>query len=535
MKRNGRVTTQSMASQRGYAFVTALVIGSLVLMIALVAIARDQSDRSISGGFILEARSAALAEAAVATYQSFLLEYPALATYSDCENKNTATGECYDSGATQSWFRAENIRAAIGGCAGSPSLSDPQVNQIHDVAAKNWQNIALDDPADITQGQFRLVRYEYKPDTTGAGQPKTPGTGRFILEGRIEEGVSHQSQAKTIGGSATSRIELEFRVKPGPAKETSVGLWAEDFDISGLSGPKIQTNACDIGGLNEQSEVQPYLGNLPDDQPATVGYSSPVAPPLPAGGAAPFAPGPGVYNIIEPISLNNNEVCRLPMLGESQISTLDPSVLGSTKCLSPDSAPPPPLNETPTYDNSGRPIYRYNILKPISIDDNDGNEDGVDNDAQLILGKTGTETIVLYVQDDIILKRGGRISTQPGTRVIIYLQGSIKSEGKPPGEYPYGVFDVRSGKPEDFQIYAYSPKDIDLQDEQQVGGVIYAPEAQVKLLNGKFDGMIWAKHWTGKDNFEVQNTSINPQELQIKIPGPDRISPATSWRQSAVQ
>jgi hypothetical protein len=503
------------------------------MMLGLVAIARDQSDRSISDAFILEARSAALAEAAAATYQSFLLQYPVLATYADCETKNTATGECYDSGATQSWFRAENIRAEIGGCAGSPSLSDSQVNQIHDLAAKNWQNIALDDPTNITQGQFRLIKYEYKPHTTGAGQPKTPGTGRLILEGRVDEEVNSQSQAKTIGDSATSRVELEFQVKPGPAKETSVGLWAEDFDISGVSGPKIQANACDIGGLNEQSEVQPYLGNLPNTQPATVGFSAPVAPPLPAGGAAPFAPGPGVYDIIEPISLKNNEVCRLPMLGESQISTLDPSVTRDTKCLSPHSAPP--LNETPTYDNAGRPIYRYNILKPTTIDDDAGNKDGMDNDAQLILGKTGTETIVLYVQDDIILKRGGRISIQTGTRVIIYLQGSIKSEGKPPGEYPYGVFDVRSGKPEDFQIYAYSPKDIDLQDDQQVGGVIYAPKAQVKLLNGKFDGVIWAKYWAGQDNFEVQNTLINPQELEIKIPGPNRISPATSWRQSAVQ
>jgi hypothetical protein len=488
MKQSVSRTGQEHFNERGFTLLSTFLVGLLLLLIAMTLFSRSQSGLAMVYSQQLSARSLSLADAAAVTYQSFVLKYPAVATY----NK--------DSWATFSITPKD--------CASTIDLTANDYTQIASASATYWQDVVAGDPS---QGQFRLVDYRYQPDdiSNPAKANVAPGTATLTLEGQVSK---INTLVSAMIRPAIARVEIQFRVESHAAQELPIGLWAQDFSVTGSPG-SLQANVCDGGGADERAELEPYLGTLPNGQAARVGYSAQTPPTLPSEGTAPFSAGPGVYSI-SGIQLSNNEICQLPMLNQSMTTTGYPE-----KC-------PILLAETPLIDSFGRSVYKYNIFQEVNIEDA-GDPNGLDDDAQLILGRTGDETIILYVADQITLEKA-RIKVIPGTKVILYLQASIKANEPP----PQGAFD-NAGSVENLQIYMYgSSGTLDLDEGNSTStAFIYAPDAEVKLNNAKVEGAIWANKWSSEGSAELKQNVVDPNALKVEVPGSNRINPASSWQQ----
>jgi hypothetical protein len=524
MRRHHQLSSRRSSDDRGFAFVISLALGVLLTLVVLTMLSRGQNDHAIAASEITQSRGSAMAEAAVATYQSFLLKYPMLTTYNYCQNPGFGGG-CNDSGVTQSWANATSITSGSGNCSPGSTFTSTDISEITKLAKTSWQTIPIDPskpiaPSNPSAGQIRLVDYRYQPDNPAAGANIAPGTATLLVEGQAGEG---------IGGSSTSKVSLSFKIKAIPQPDFVVGLWAEDFTASG-SKLTINSNVCDASGTNASSDLIPHLGTIPGTgQTAQIVYSSAGAPPSPPEGenpliADPAIPGDEVFDIL-PFKLDGKkivEACSLPNLG-------DPTPY-CPKLVSPYQGI---LNE------GNRSVYKYNIIAPPNkgkpgkaIELGGGFPPG---EGLLALGRPGMQdTIILYVQGHI-QANDSTIRVTPGTRVILYHHdGSIIAKGKKTDI----VFDTQD-KPENFQIYAYDSTDtieLDSGSANPARTFIHSPDADVKMEKGtQVDGAIWAKSWEGGNDAVLNQKIDDPKALKITVPAANSISPPTSWQRDIVK
>jgi hypothetical protein len=277
---------------------------------------------------------------------------------------------------------------------------------------------------------------------------------------------------------------------------------------------EINANVCDASGTNASSDLIPYLGTVPDTgEPAQIVYTTDALLPPPAEGLTPLISS-GTSNAVvtlNKLDLKKGESCQLPMLKDPK------------DCVSPGFVP----------DEGTGPVYRYNIIS--SKDAIKLGKDFPAGGALLTLGRTGTETIILYVEGNIKTE-DSVIKITPGTKVILYHHdGKIEAKGK----NTKTVFDT-GGQPENFQIYAYDTTtaiDIDAGDNTQpTGAFIYAPNTEVRMKQGAtIEGSIWAKRWDGKNGAILNQRVDDPGALKVNVPGPNRISPAKTWQREIDQ
>jgi Tfp pilus assembly protein PilX len=539
MRRHRQLSSWRNSNNRGFAFVISLALGALLTLVVLTLFSRGQNDRAIAASEITQARGAEMAEAAVATYQSFILKYPTLATYNYCQNTGFGGG-CSDSGAMKSWYNAPGITSSGENCSPSNNFTSTDLSEISKLAKTSWQSIPVgpskpSSSANPVAGEIRLVDYRYQPDNPAAGANIAPGTATLLVEGKVGEG---------IGDSSTSKISLSLKIKAVPQPDFVVGLWAEDFKTSG-SKFTINSNVCDASGTNASSDLLPYMGTIPSTgQAAQIVYSTQGAPPSPPEGENPLTVDPGipgdeVFDIL-PFKLDGKKVkeaCTLPNLGNT--SSYCPKLVS-------------PYASTLDENNPSNPrTYKYNIIAPSkkgkpdkAIELGGGTPPG---EGLLVLGRPVTpdtpgmydapgigDTIILYVQGNIEAK-DSTIKIRPGTRVILYHhEGSIIAKGKKTDI----VFDTQD-KPENFQIYAYDSTDIIELDAGNISptrAFIHAPDADVVMENDtQVDGAIWAESWEGKSGVVLNQKIDDPTALTIKVPAGNSISPPTSWQRDIVK
>jgi hypothetical protein len=235
------------------------MVGLIMLLVGMTTVVRGQSDEAIAKTIELKARSLGLAEAAAATYQSLMINYPILSTYS-----------------VTSWATPENLVNKPANCAPSPIFTPIDVTRIKESAKTAWQNIDSKDPL---KGQIRLVDYQYLPDDPTKGANAPPGTGTLRVEGQANYNVKGLG---LLNRPAISQVALSFRVDAQASDDFKVALWAKDFQVK--NALTINANVCDASGTNDSDVLKPYLGTLPSGNPAQIVYGSPNLPSAPVEG-----------------------------------------------------------------------------------------------------------------------------------------------------------------------------------------------------------------------------------------------------------
>lgn len=475
-RRRSRVRHRSRQyhTQKGYSLVSVTLVGLLMVLIVLMMLFRAQSDQAIARAQFLKSQSLVLADAAGVTYQSFLLRYPDVASFN-----------------SDKWSTFAN--AVSSDCTLADVLEPNDIQLINQVAnqGSNWQAI---NPKDLSQGQLRLVNYQYVPDL-GVDPNQAPGTGILQVEGRAR---AKGSISEAFGfGSSRSRVELRFRVDSKPSETFAAGLSGSEFKVSG-SQAKISANVCDTSGTHSSDVLAPYLVNLTNGKPSKIAYSNSLIPDLPPEGLQPLT-GIDVTNLGS-LKIDKDESCQLPQTGLS--------ISGQNCNIS--------MSETETTDASGHPIYKYNI------------QDLTIKGSQLVLGRLGNEIIHLYIAGNTLLESGG-ISVIPGTQVFMYIHG--KFQGKTQNG-SYGFLE-NSQAPENFQLYIYSDAtEFNLDTSNSMSkAVVFAPKALISLQDVKVDGLVWSDKISISGNSEITQNLSNPKALKIKMPGRKRINPAFTWQQ----
>jgi hypothetical protein len=148
----------------------------------------------------------------------------------------------------------------------------------------------------------------------------------------------------------------------------------------------------------------------------------------------------------------------------------------------------------------------------------------------LVLGRTGTETIYIYVQGDIKAK-DSTIRITPGTKVILYHHnGEISAKGKKIA----AVFDTQ-GHPENFQVYAYNSTsniELDSGNIAPSGAMLYAPETNVVMKKETtFEGGIFAGIWEAEKDVVLDQKIDDSGVLKFEVPAKNRIRPSSSWQE----
>jgi hypothetical protein len=212
--------------EQGYACVVPLLLLSLSAMPAIATIAQLQNDRATEPPEVLTTKHSMLAAAGAATYQSFLLRYPVLATYNDCNHKHVTTGQCLDTRSTKNWHQIAN-RPSSAEPSSPETLLPADVAHIRAHTTSDWQTITVPNAKDPAQGQFRLVNYRYQADDPSRGAASTPGTAMLIVEGRTDEGSTPVERSLHPAQQAVARLEVQLRIETTSAQTRSIQLHAQ--------------------------------------------------------------------------------------------------------------------------------------------------------------------------------------------------------------------------------------------------------------------------------------------------------------------
>jgi hypothetical protein len=216
----------SRRREQGYTCVVPLLLLSLSAMPAIATIAQLQNDHATELPEVSSTKRSMLAAAGAATYQSFLLRYPVLATYNDCNHKHVTTNQCLDAGSTKSWHHLSNLLPS----AEPPSpetLLPADVAHIRAHTTSDWQTITLTNAKDPAQGQFRLVNYRYQADDPSRGDASTPGTATLIVEGRTDEWLTPVERSLQPTQQAVARLEVQLRIETTSTQTRSIQLHAQ--------------------------------------------------------------------------------------------------------------------------------------------------------------------------------------------------------------------------------------------------------------------------------------------------------------------
>jgi Tfp pilus assembly protein PilX len=207
---NNRIpnTVKHPASEQGFAIPIAMGMGLVMLLLAMTAIVRSQSDARVAVDRKFSAQARTAAEIGVTRVQDFLNRYRAAATAPACTTWPTSGyGDCNDSGATISWDVPGNITNYC------PAASSDPVQMF---ANNNWKSAG-------TVGEYRLVDY--------AGS-----SGVLTVEGRINGGDTNE---------ARSRLQVIIPVTQPTGMPVS-SLWVTGT-ISGTSPNNPQINSDVVG------------------------------------------------------------------------------------------------------------------------------------------------------------------------------------------------------------------------------------------------------------------------------------------------
>ena len=501
------------------------------MLLGVMMIERSSQNRVAAIAQKANARSTAAAEQGVTQLQALLNRYRPLATACSDGGLSTACSS------PPSWKTINN--KALDPCSTDDSQPipwlQPYANQV-------WKNSTAD-PAD---GQFRVVRYQYEPDASDSAI----GTGTLVVEGQINPDDAVRT--------ATTQIEVNFKITRAPALGTPPGLWIQDNQAPETSRTALLTNVRDSTCPVAEKVYNPAPA-LQSQIQTPYGYQSTPGvafPKLPLEGAA----------------LISNTVASNALPGTNSIASIEG---------------PNPILPSPTQPQSGSALTYY-------VKEN-SNKQSINLTQDILEIGTGGKTIVLDLEGGLNLRDGGKIRVasdaqltiythgsttlaangttpaielEPNAKLIIYSDGPINLTGN--GETPALQLAVNSNlvvyahgpvnlvgngtapvieqkiDPSNLlvawepsatrvQFYVYppelpleSPYDVNLGgNETPLYLSLFAPYSKV-TSSAKVQGAIWAKSWEGKAPAEIAQSPIALSEL--KLLWPSHISPITAWQ-----
>jgi hypothetical protein len=495
------------------------------MLLGVMMIERSSQNRVAAIAQKANARSTAAAEQGVTQLQALLNRYRPLAT------------ACSDGGLSltcsspPSWKTINN--KALDPCSTDESQPIPWLQPY---ANQEWKNSTTD----AADGQFRVVRYQYEPD------PKDSeiGTGTLVVEGRINPDDAIRT--------ATTQLEVKFKITRTPALGAPPGLWIQD-------------------NQTPETSITSLLTNIRDS-------TCPVANKV-------FNPAPALQTQIQPpYAYQSTPGLTFPKLPLEGVATISNTVSGSNT-IDPIEGPTPVL-PSPTQLQPGSPLT-YNLKA-----NNNGQSINLTNPSDVLDVGKGGETIVFNLDGGLTLTGGGRIRIASDTQLTIYSHGSttLTANGTTPAIelgskakltiYTYGLANL-TGKgttpavqlapnsnlvvyahgpvnlggnetapviqqekdPTDpawepsatkVQIYVYQPEiPSDLPYDVTLGGnetplflSLFAPYSKVTSA-AKVQGTIWANSWEGKASAAIAQAPVSPADL--KLQWPPHISPITAW------
>jgi type II secretory pathway pseudopilin PulG len=372
------------------------------------------------------------------------------------------------------------VLAPDGACEDAAAIIQDHAD---DAVDNQWKNVS----ADASNGQFRLFSYAYKSAPSGSQL----GTGMLIVEGRINANDDGSSSNRT---SAT-RLNVQFKVNDGRITAGELpGLWintdsASSADASVVLSTNIRNSTCTADSTN----IEQLTAQVPS--PSTYRYEATVGesfPPLPKQGTN--LTELGAYTSIPII---DNSSSSLQNLTGASVVTYQ------------------------VAENSGLSINLFSS-SPLTI----GTPDA-------------PATFVLYLEGGINIADGSQIIVASGSKLIIYVHGSVSLAGSAaPPALP--IAQEGTSDPKNVQIYVYpsvtgAPSvSIGSGSGSAMDLFLFAPKSQVVMDAGaKVKGMIWAKSWVGSGGAEILQSSIKATDLD-KIDFPPRISPITVWQRQPV-
>jgi hypothetical protein len=499
------------------------------MLLGVMMIERSSQNRVAAIAQKSNARSTAAAEHGVTQLQALLNRYRPLATACSDASLSTACSS------PPSWRTINN--KALDPCSADDSQPipwlQPYANQV-------WKNSTAD-PAD---GQFRMVRYQYEPDASDSAI----GTGTLVVEGQINPDDAPRT--------ATTQIEVNFKITRAPALGTPPGLWIQDNQAPETSRTALLTNVRDS--------------------------TCPVAEKI-------YNPAPALQSQIQtPYGYQSTPGVAFPKLPLEGAALISNTVTGAND-INPIDGPMSGL-PSPTQPQSGSSTLTYHVKA-----DNNGQSINLTNPSGVLeVGKAG-EIIVLDLEGGLTLTNGGRIriasnaqltiythgsttltaygttpaiELEPNAKLIIYTDGptNLTGNGKAPAVqlavnsnlvvYAHGPVNLvgngtapvieQKQDPSNLlvawepsatrvQFYVYppelpseSPYDVNLGgNETPLYLSLFAPYSKV-TSSAKVQGAIWAKSWEGQASAEIAQSPIALSEL--KLLWPSHISPITAWQ-----
>ena len=180
-------TVERSAREQGFAIPIAMGMGLVMLLLAMTAIVRSQSDARVAVDRKFSAQARTAAEIGVTRIQDFLNRYRAAATAPACITWSPSSyGACTDTSGI-SWGSPNNIT----------NLCPNDRTAVTNAATNDWQSTGTGTP-----GDYRIVDY-------------TGSTGILTVEGRINAGDTNE---------AKSRLQVTIPVTPPTGMPVS-SLW----------------------------------------------------------------------------------------------------------------------------------------------------------------------------------------------------------------------------------------------------------------------------------------------------------------------
>ncbi|MBE9241351.1 pilus assembly PilX family protein [Synechocystis salina] len=206
------------ADNGGFALPMAIMVGLVLTIIGVVIMQRSmfQQNNSTSKAATDQAQNAA--EAGI-TKLINLMNTPAnrfIAALPDCQNWNSGSSTCSDTDSTPSWHNLPNLGSWTITTPGA--ACQPRVTTTTDITAtvsnRAWKT--------LPQGEFRLVSYQYTPDTANGGAIGLgPGTGTLVVEGAINRNAAAANEAR-------SRLEVKIPITRLPNNASVSSLWVTE-------------------------------------------------------------------------------------------------------------------------------------------------------------------------------------------------------------------------------------------------------------------------------------------------------------------
>lgn len=197
----------------GFALPMVIMVGLVVTILGVVIMQTSLFQQNDSTSKAATSKAQNAAEAGITKLVN-LMNTPAnrfIAALPDCQNWDSSSSNCTDSGSTPSWHNLSNLGSwtitTPGAACQPPTTTTTDITAT--ASGRDWKP--------LPQGEFRLVSYEYTPDTANGGAiGLAPGTGTLVVEGAMN---------RNSANGARSRIEVKIPITRLPNNASVSSLW----------------------------------------------------------------------------------------------------------------------------------------------------------------------------------------------------------------------------------------------------------------------------------------------------------------------